>query len=364
MVHVASTAATLRLFVLGVSQQFSPKDFVFHFIYDSADSDEILGGSRLDFRLKRGGTFFLSWFQNRRGIRVLRDSQPDLVHIHNPAAALAMLPFLSSLRGRNIRLVYTARGGLDEGVSPLIRFLWEFMDPLRWGNWDAVGTVNRSLQLRAMKFHPNRPVVTLSHGGAIPNMSPSRKSTKKACQLPQRQDGDIWLVWCGRFAHDKRPADFPRIVRILRRRYRLKAVGLVVGDSNKTDRLDIRRRSDHIHYLGWRDFPNEIFRDCDLLISTSVREGYGLAILEAGLVGTPTLAYLTNGTSESIADVGGTLVLPKRVKDMAAVIAQWAALSPEVQGTLREAVREKSALTTNLGALYEQTKQLYFEACR
>lgn len=364
VVNVASTALTLRLFVVNVARQFTQKGFDFVYIYDSHDNDEALDGSKLEFRLQRGIGFFRSWFSNRSGLQALVSSRPDIVHIHTPATALAMLPFLPFLRREGIRLVYTARGGLDEGVSGVVRFVWQVIDPLRWGYWDAVGAVNTVLRERATLYKPDRPVVHLPHGGAPPNISPLDEQDKDSLQLPQRQDGDIWLAWCGRFSRDKRPSDFLEVIEILRNRYQLRVVGLIVGDVNKTDRVTFDSGLSDVHYLGWADFPHKVFRACDLLLSTSVREGYGLAILEAGLEGTPTIGYLTNGTRESARDAGGTLVLPRRVEEMAALVAQWAMLTIAEKESIRWAVRDKSEETLKTGSLVEQTIELYAAACR
>ena len=363
VVHVASTPLTLRLFVANVARQFTDRKFDFLYIYDSHNPDKALGDSKLEFKLERGIRFFLSWFSNRSGLRALVGSRPDIVHIHTPATALAMLPFLPFLRREGIRLVYTARGGLDEGVSAVVRFVWQIIDPLRWGYWDAVGAVNTVLRERATLYKPDRPVVHLPHGGAVPNISPLDDQDKDSLQLPQRHDGDVWLAWCGRFSRDKRPSDFLEVIEILRNSYQLRVVGFILGDANKTDQATFDSGLSDVHYLGWADFPHKVFGACDLLLSTSVREGYGLAILEAGLEGTPTFGYLTNGTRESVQDVGGTLVLPRRVEDMATLIAQWAMLTVTEKESIRRAVKDKSELTLKHESLVEQIVELYAAAC-
>jgi glycosyltransferase involved in cell wall biosynthesis len=154
------------------------------------------------------------------------------------------------------------------------------------------------------------------------------------------------------------------VIKILRNRYLLRVVGFMLGDANKTDQATFDSALSDVHYFGWSDFPHKIFGSCDLLVSTSVREGYGLAIFEAGLEGTPTFGYLTNGTRESVRDVGGTLVLPRHVEDMAALIAQWAMLTIDEKESIRRVVRDKSEQTLEHASLVEQIVELYRLASR
>jgi len=74
---------------------------------------------------------------------------------------------------------------------------------------------------------------------------------------------------------------------------------------------------------------------------TSRREGWGLTILEAGRVGTPTLAFNVAGVRDAIInDVTGVLV-----NDAQEFIESWRALAadPARRATLGEAARERAA---------------------
>lgn len=357
--HIASTSLTLNLFVANLAQEFKRHGLEFSYIFDSEDPGDFFNGPRLSFRLERGLKFVRSWFLNRRGVRELSNARPDVVHIHTPAAALAMLPFLPSLRDEGIRLVYTARGGFDEGVSAALRLAWFLIDPLRWSYWDAVATVNSHLNRRALRYWPQRPTVHLSHGGATPNISAADDITEGQFILPQKRENEIWLAWCGRFSREKGLKDYLELVGALRNSHDLRVVGFVLGGPPAKNDAAQGSAFTGIHYLGWTSFPHKVFRECDLLISTSSREGYGLAILEAGLEGTPAIAYLTNGTRESVSDAGGTLVMRGRIDEMGRLIAQWATQTSSARQSIRRTVEEKSRRAYQKDLLVDEIIGLY-----
>ena len=89
-------------------------------------------------------------------------------------------------------------------------------------------------------------------------------------------------------------------------------------------------------YYGWQEDPWAVLSDCDLLISTSIREGYSLVPVEAGYYGIPTIAYKNHGTSKSVAEIGGTLVERFDLTALVDQVIRWEKLSIEQKIALRE----------------------------
>jgi hypothetical protein len=96
-----------------------------------------------------------------------------------------------------------------------------------------------------------------------------------------------------------------------------------------------------VDYYGWQDDPWKVLSDCDLLISTSIREGYGLVPVEAGFYGIPTIAYKNHGTHKSVTEIGGTLVESFDLTALEEQVIRWNALSDEEKIELRKNTSKK-----------------------
>jgi len=364
VLHFAPTAMTLRLFVLPLIDGLESRGYSSEFMVSPNETLQPLHGRVSGFNLYRGWGFWLSWVSNFEPLKQLVLSKPDIIHIHTPASALGMLPFLAVLRQKGIRLVYTARGGLDEGVALPLRILWKVVNPLRWAVWDALAVVNESLLHDARGRRRRVPVVLLSCGAAVPNLEKVASVNPGSLMTAPSTTNTVRLAWVGRFSRDKRPQDFLTLVGKLRDEYGLDVEGLVIGDSNAVDRATLNHLHDSIHTTGWVEAPQTYLRFCDFLISTSVREGYGLVPIEAGLVGTPAIGYRTRGTSKSIPEAGGMLVDCGDLDAIARQVATWAKLPHGEQQSLRREVMGKSRETLSRSQLADEIADLYRQALK
>lgn len=101
------------------------------------------------------------------------------------------------------------------------------------------------------------------------------------------------VLWISRMEPNKRPRDALDIIRKLRSRTK-EAELYMVGEGNLLQSVrDVAKDAEGIHVLG-RVSDNQkdkLLRTCDVLISTSEFEGFGLTIGEAFLKGKPVVAY-------------------------------------------------------------------------
>ncbi len=77
-----------------------------------------------------------------------------------------------------------------------------------------------------------------------------------------------------------------------------------------------------IHLLGHRADVHACLRDCDLFVSPSREESFGLAIIEAMSLGLPVIATAAEGPAEYLQDQPVTLVPPGDISALAAAIAE------------------------------------------
>jgi glycosyltransferase involved in cell wall biosynthesis len=152
---------------------------------------------------------------------------------------------------------------------------------------------------------------------------------------------ELQIGWVGRLDRDKRITDFVEVVRILKERHLINVKGDVVGASIPGDQPEIISNFPFITFHGWQNNPWSIIENCDLLISTSIREGYGLVPVEAGYYGIPTIAYINHGTSKSVGEIGGVLVEKLDVDGLVNEVLKWNAKSKTEKNELRKETKQK-----------------------
>ena len=360
ILHLASEPLTLELFVHPLSKKFDEIGVRFFFGSNgTGDSTGGQSGRSFDFLLPRGRLVWLAWFRNRQLISVVEQTGCSVIHVHTPATAIALYPYLRKLGKAGKRLVYTARGGFYEGAQLSFRTLWKIFDPLRWEIWAAVGTVNTVLHESARSVDSMRPSILLDNGGAPPNATlyefPGSGSS--------RGRGDfVSLGWVGRFSRDKKVEDFIDLIKTLNSRSSLRFRGVIMGSPTGTDRNFPKRIPTEIKVLGWVESPQKHLRDLDLLVSTSIREGYGLTVLEAAMAGTPAICYSTSGTVQSLEASLSRLVRPGDVAGLADAVLSWVMLTEREKLDLRQNVLLLARRNFDADNLFRQSFSLYRSA--
>lgn len=118
------------------------------------------------------------------------------------------------------------------------------------------------------------------------------------------------VVFLGRLVRMKRPADAIEAFARLRREHP-DARLWIVGTGPLEKRLR-ERAPPGVELLGHvtTEARSELLTRAHVLVTTSVREGWGLNVSEAAVCGTPSIAYAVPGLVDSVRASGGELVQP------------------------------------------------------
>ncbi len=159
--------------------------------------------------------------------------------------------------------------------------------------WTASGFTEKELRRRGV-----REVVRIPYGVDTPARSP----------LPRKRLSDpLRLVVVSRLAPNKRIDHAIRVLPLLRRTG-VEARLAIVGDGQcrrSLEALSARLAGpEQVEFAGRvsEERKLELLDGADLLLHTSVREGWGLNVIEAGLRGAPAVVYPVPGLVESTAD--------------------------------------------------------------
>jgi glycosyltransferase involved in cell wall biosynthesis len=177
---------------------------------------------------------------------------------------------------------------------------------------------------------------------------------------PSARRPEPTIVYVGRLVPHKRVELLLDAAAVLRREFaglRVRIVGRGPWEAILRSQADERGLSDTVTFDG---FLSSADRDAALasawvLAMPSVKEGWGLAVVEAGAVGTPSVAFRTGGLTESIVD-GETGLLADSFEEF--VDGLRAVLrSPDVRDRLGERARAHA-----LGFTWEATTDAVIEA--
>ena len=133
---------------------------------------------------------------------------------------------------------------------------------------------------------------------------------------------------------------------------RLVVAGTGYWESELRARVDALGVGDHVELLGWvpEDEKHRLMADAWVMAAPSVKEGWGLSVIEAAAHGTPTVAFAdAGGLSESVVDGETGLLVRGGTAEFTAALRRLL-----VDDALREGMRAP-AMTHALGFTWEST---------
>jgi glycosyltransferase involved in cell wall biosynthesis len=155
----------------------------------------------------------------------------------------------------------------------------------------------------ATRLFPHTRVVQIPHPF---NVTQFRKSAK---EHPYRYAWDRTktnILWVGRLTEQKGVDELEAIIRAFNAGRLGDSVSWhIVGDGEQRSKAEILANSNsNVHWHGRVDhqYMPSIYESCDLLISTSKWESFGLNILEAQACGMPAISYRISGPDEIVID--------------------------------------------------------------
>ncbi len=192
--------------------------------------------------------------------------------------------------------------------------VWDYETP-----WPVSWLGRHLLEPRWLRKYRYTPVVTISNSS---RQALDVEGLRNVTVIPVGWNPPLWsieetkeqsptLLFVGRLSKNKRPQDAVRAFEIVRRSVpdcRL----WIVGDGPEANRLH-RRLPPGVLLLGKVSDVEKYQRmaRAHALISTSVREGWGLVITEAAAMGTPSFAYNVPGLRDSVSAAKGILTDPE-----------------------------------------------------
>lgn len=245
---------------------------------------------------------------------LLKENRYDIVHCHTPNASVITRLACREFRKKGVKVIYTAHGFHFYKGAPLKN--WLFYYPMEWicsFLTDTLITINQEdYQLSKRHMH-SKNIEYIPGVGIDLEYIESIKIDKdiKRKELGLLKDDFIFLS-VGELNTNKNHITVIKAIEELVRENKINNFKyLICGEGNKRKELEeyIKNKGleQYIKLLGFRKDVLEILKITNCFIFPSIREGLGLAAIEAMASGVPIIVSNNRG-SQDFADKDNTFI--------------------------------------------------------
>ncbi|MFH1201748.1 MAG: glycosyltransferase family 4 protein [Candidatus Omnitrophota bacterium] len=267
-------------------------------------------------QLRRNPNPFLDLISFFRLYSVLKKERPQIVHTHTSKAGI-LGRWAARLAGVHI-VVHMPHGHIFYGYFGRLKTdLFIFLEKLTAYITDKIVTLTEIGKNEHIKFGIAKDNKFISiHNGIELDKNLNIKVDKSAKREELHfLEEDYLVTMVGRLEPVKGHIYFWEAMKEIIRQFP-QAKALIVGDGSLKKELENAARKLNIfnvvNFLGEREDVIEIISISDLIALPSLNEGFGLVLLEAGILGKPVVATKVGGIPEVVLDkITGILVPPK-----------------------------------------------------
>jgi glycosyltransferase involved in cell wall biosynthesis len=166
------------------------------------------------------------------------------------------------------------------------------------------------LEPAILKLYRNKKAITVSESTkedlnhlGFKNVSVIMNAVRRMpIDISINKNSEPTLIFLGRLKSTKRPEDVVEIFRKVKRKIPNARLWMV-GRGPEEDRLKSSTKElNDVTFWGWADNEKKmsLLAQAHVLLVPSVREGFGINVIEAASVGTPAIGYNVHGLRDSI----------------------------------------------------------------
>ena len=258
--------------------------------------------------------------------KIVVENNYDVVHCHTPIAGVATRLACRKLRKNGLKVFYTAHGFHFFDGAPLKNWLIYYpIEKFLSRFTDVLITINKEDYERAKKFFHAKETYYI-HGvgfdtSKFANCIVDRNKKLKEIDV----DNNAFILLSVGELHDRKNHQI--VIEALNQLKDTNIVYIIAGsgiNQSKYERLISEYGlQKNIKIIGFREDINELCKAVDCFVHPSIREGLGIAPLEAMASGLPLIAAYVNGIKDYAVDgITGRCVDPRNVNQMCYAILE------------------------------------------
>ncbi|OGR00025.1 MAG: hypothetical protein A2505_05705 [Deltaproteobacteria bacterium RIFOXYD12_FULL_55_16] len=298
-----------------------------------------------------------------RLFRLLRQRRPDIVHLHTAKAGFIgrLAACAAGIKG----VIYTTHGHIFHGYFNRLKTgIFIQMERLAAACGSLITTLSEAEKqdFICRRIAPAARIIPVPNGlDLVPFLEAKRGIVRKELGL---DDKTPLIAWVGRFEPVKGPEIFLAVCQQLHQKYGSRIRAVMAGDGALNEKIrqerELRGLTDFLLLPGFRQDIVPLFTDLDLLVVTSINEGFGMVILEAMAAGKPVVAHNVGGIAEVVAEGETGFLVP--VGDISAISDRlhlllndrklYTAMSQAA--SQRAAAYSLTAMTNRFDSIYQQ----------
>ena len=254
-------------------------------------------------------------------VELIQKRQYSFIHTHTPiASAIVRL----AAKKTHTKVIYTVHGFHFYNGAPLKSWLVYYpVEKFLSRYTDVLITINKEDYKRVKeKFHARKTVYIPGVGVDTEKFAVCKVDTHQKRKELGVKDDDFLLLSVGELSERKNQK---QIIDALGQMQKEGTIGnvvyLAVGQGDMEDELKKLVKEygiqDHVKFLGFRTDIDELCETVDCFVHPSIREGLGIAPLEAMASGLALISTAVNGIKDYTEDgVSGCCINPRDVNQM------------------------------------------------
>ncbi|HHD1572772.1 TPA: glycosyltransferase family 4 protein [Enterococcus faecium] len=230
--------------------------------------------------------------------KVVANNKIDIIHCHSPIGGV-----ISRLVGKtnNVKVIYTAHGFHFYKGAPLINWILYYpIEKLLSKFTDVIVTINKEDYFLCKKKFSNRKTIYIPGIGLdINKIDKLKKSTQKDIREEVGfSNSDVIVVSVGELNENKNHETIIRAIKLLDSKVKYLICGIGTQKEYLESLITKLGLSERVLLLGYRTDIVDILCKSDIFAFPSIREGLGMAALEAMRCKLPLVTSNSHGIND------------------------------------------------------------------